>query len=50
MLRDGSMLPIRITELLVPGGDGTTLVAVAAQDTPGGRALIDDLLGRVRAT
>jgi hypothetical protein len=45
---DGSLLPIRMTQFLVPGGDGITLVAVAAQDTPDGALLIDDLLGRVR--
>jgi hypothetical protein len=48
VLSDGSALPLRMTELYVPGGEGTSLVAVIARDTPDGRALGDDIVGRVR--
>jgi hypothetical protein len=45
---DGSLVPLRLTEFFVPGGDGTALVVAAAQDTPEGQALIRDLMNRIR--
>jgi hypothetical protein len=47
-LPDGTPIPLRLTELLVPGGEGITFVAIATEDTPEGHALIDDLASRVR--
>jgi len=48
-LPDGTPIPLRMTELLVPGGEGITFITIATEDTPDGLALIDDLVGRVRA-
>jgi hypothetical protein len=45
---DGSTIDMRLSELVLPSGDGITAVVVATDDTPEGVALIDDLLARVR--